>query len=178
MTPEDVETLTEPADETTLRLRELSEALAQAEAEKSANWDKYLRERADLENYRKRVQREKDEILKFGNESFIMEILPILDSMERALAHAGEESQAAVIEGVKLTHGMLVSSLRKFGVSPIDSAPGTPFDPAYHQAMSQVESDELPANTVANELQRGYLLNDRLLRPAMVTVAAPPRRET
>lgn len=160
-----------PAD----RVRQLEEALAAKEAEAAANWDRFVRERADLENYRKRVQKEKEDILKYGNESLILEILPILDNMERALAHSGEETQAAVIEGVRLTYGMLLSALRKFGVVPVEAAPGGVFDPAFHHAVHQVESSELPANTIADVLQRGYLLNERLLRAAMVSVAVPPK---
>ena len=130
------------------RIRQLEEALAAKEAEAAANWDKFLRERADLENYRKRVQKEKEELLKYGNESLLLEILPVLDNMERALAHAAEESQAAVIEGVKLTRTMLLSVLKKFGVVPLE-AKGATFDPAFHQAMYQVESDDVPPNTVS-----------------------------
>ena len=159
-----------PADE---RIRELEEALAVKEAEVRNNWDKFVRERADLENYRKRVQREKEELLKYGNESLILEILPVIDNMERALAHASEEPHVAVIEGIRLTHAMLLSALKKFGVTTIETLPGAPFDPAFHQAMRQVESAELPSNTVVEEMQKGYLLNDRLLRAAMVSVAVP-----
>lgn len=157
------------------RVRELEAALAVKEAEAAANWDRFVRERADLENYRKRVQKEKDELLKYGNESLIMEILPIIDNMERALAHSGEESQAAVIEGVRLTHGLLLAALKKFGVVPLEVAPGTPFDPTFHHAVHQVESAELPPNTIAEVLQGGYLLNDRLLRAALVVVAVAPK---
>ena len=157
------------------RIHQLEEALAAKEAEAAANWDRFVRERADLENYRKRVQKEKDDILKYGNESLILEILPILDNMERALAHSCEETQAAVIEGVRLTYGMLLSALKKFGVVPIEAAQGTAFDPAFHHAVHQVECSELAANTIAEVLQMGYLLNDRLLRAAMVSVAIPPK---
>lgn len=167
-----VEESAAPADE---RIRELEEALAAKEAEALANWDKFVRERADLENYRKRVQKEKEEILKYGNESMVLEILPVLDSMERALAHGSEEPHVAVIEGIRLTHAMLLSALKKFGVTPIETVPGCAFDPAFHQAMHQVESMELPPNTVVEELQKGYLINDRLLRAAMVSVALPPQ---
>ena len=159
------------------RIKELEEALAAKGAEAATNWDKYLRERADLENYRKRVQKEKEEILKYGNEQFIVDILPALDNLERAVAHASEESMNAVIEGVKLTASMLLSSLKKYGVTPVDSPPGTPFDPAFHQAMAQVESAEQAPNTVVSEFQKGYLLNERLIRPAMVTVAVAPKGE-
>jgi molecular chaperone GrpE len=156
-------------------LRGLQEALATKEAEAMENWDKFVRERANLENYRKRVQREKEELLKYGNESLIMEILPVIDNMERALAHASEEPHVAVIEGIRLTHAMLLSALKKFGVAAIETAPGTLFDPAFHQAMHQVESMELAPNTIVEELQKGYLINDRLLRAALVSVAVPPR---
>jgi molecular chaperone GrpE len=169
---------TRPGEEMTgaeERIRQIETALAAKEAEAAANWDKFVRERADLENYRKRVQKEKDELLKYGNESLIMEILPILDNMERALAHSGEESQAAVIEGVRLTHGLLLAALKKFGVMPIEVAPGTPFDPAFHHAVHQVENTELAPNTVAEVFQGGYLLNDRLLRAALVVVAVAPK---
>lgn len=157
------------------RIKQLEEALAAKEADAAGNWDKFVRERADLENYRKRVQREKEELLKYGNESFIMEILPVLDNMERALGHASEESQAAVIEGVRLTHGMLLSALKKFGVTPIETEKGTPFDPAVHQAMGQVEHADQEVNTIVEVYQKGYLLNERLLRPAMVSVACAPK---
>jgi molecular chaperone GrpE len=157
------------------RIKELELALAAKEEEARNNWDKFVRERADLENYRKRVQREKEEILKYGNESLLLEILPVIDSMERALSHASEEPHVAVIEGVRLTHAMLLSTLKKFGVTPIETSSGSPFDPAFHQAMHQVETTELPPNTVVEELQKGYLLNDRLLRAALVSVALTPQ---
>jgi molecular chaperone GrpE len=158
------------------RILALEEALALKEAEAKNNWDKFLRERADLENYRKRVQREKEEILKYGNESLMLEILPVIDNMERALSHASEEpNNEAIIEGIRLTHAMLLAVLKKFGVTPIDTEKGCPFDPAFHQAMHQVASSDFPLNTVVDELQRGYMINERLLRPAMVSVAVKPQ---
>jgi len=166
--PQDVVELAPPVADAE-RIKELEEALAAKGLESANNWDKYLRERADLENYRKRVQKEKEEILKYGNESFILEILPAVDNLERAISHAEEDSP--VIEGVKLTLSMLISTLKKFGVTPVETPAGTPFDPAFHQAMGQVESADQEPNTVVSEFQKGYLLNDRLLRPAMVTVS-------
>lgn len=156
------------------RIPQLEEALAAKEAEAAANWDKYLRERADLENYRRRMQKEKEELQKYGNECLLLEILPVLDNMERALEHASEESLSAVIEGVNLTRSMLLSVLKKFGVEPVESR-GAQFDPAFHQAMCRVESAEAAPNTVIEEFQKGYMLNDRLLRPAMVSVAGAPK---
>lgn len=152
-------------------LQELQEALAAKEAEAVANWDKFLRERADLENYRKRTQKEKEELLKYGNESLVMEILPAIDNMERALAHASDESVSSIVEGIRLTLSMLQATLKKFGVTPIETPKGAPFDPAFHQAMCQVECADLDPNCVVEELQKGYLLNDRLLRPSMVSVS-------
>lgn len=157
------------------KVKQLEDALAAKEVEAAGNWDKFLRERADLENYRKRVQREKEEMLKYGNESLILEFLPAIDNLERALEHSGEESMSAVLEGVKLTLTMLQSALKKYGVAPVESKQGTPFDPAFHQAMNQVETADQEPNTVVSEFQKGYLLNDRLLRPAMVSVAKAPK---
>jgi molecular chaperone GrpE len=157
------------------RIRQLETELAAKEAEAAANWDKFVRERADLENYRRRTQKEKEELLKYGNESLLQDILPVVDSMERALGHADSESLSAVIEGIRMTHGMLLGTLKKFGVVAVEAERGTVFDPAYHQAMCQVEVSELPPNTVVEVFQRGYLLNERLLRPAMVSVATVPK---
>lgn len=155
------------------RIKQLEQALAQKEAESAANWEKVLRERADLENYRRRVQKEKEDLVRYGNENLISEILPSVDNLERAMAHVSEDDcKSPVIEGVKMTLSMLQSSLKKFGVTPIE-AKGVPFDSAIHHAMGQVERGDLPPNTVVDELQKGYMLNDRLLRPAMVTVSVP-----
>lgn len=168
--PQDQVDLAQPQSDTD-RVKELEEALAAKGLESAANWDKYLRERADLENYRKRVQKEKEEILKYGNEQIVQELLPSVDNLERAVEHASEDDP--IVEGVKLTLNMLVSTLKKFGVTPLETPPGTPFDPAFHQAMTQVECPEQEPNTIVNVFQKGYMLNDRLLRPAMVTVAKP-----
>ena len=177
-TVETVETVEIAAPEATAeRIKELEEALAAKGLEAATNWDKYLRERADIENYRKRVQKEKEEILKYGNESFVQEMLPAIDNLERAVSHASAEEVSAVIEGVKLTLSMFLSGLKKFGVTPVESPAGTPFDPNFHQAMGQVESADQEPNTVVSEFQKGYLLNDRLLRPAMVTVAVAPKQQ-
>lgn len=171
------EPTTQPETESADKIKQLEEALAAKEAEAATNWDKFLRERADLENYRKRVQKEKEELLKYGNESLILEILPAIDNMERALEHACDDSMSAIVEGIKMTLCMLQSTLKKFGVTPVEAGKGTPFDPAYHQAMNQVESVEHDPNTIVSEFQKGYLLNERLLRPALVSVATVPKEQ-
>jgi molecular chaperone GrpE len=150
----------------------LEEQLAAKEKEARENWDRFLRERADLENYRKRVGREKEELLNYGNKSLIEEILPVIDNLERALAHASEDGLGAVVEGIRMTHAMLLTALKKFNVTPIEAV-GAPFDSAYHQAMAQVPTDQHAPNTVVEEYQKGYMLKERLLRPSMVSVAAP-----
>ncbi len=159
------------------RVKELEELLAAKETEAAANWEKFVRERADLENYRKRVQREKEELIKYGNENLILEILPAVDNMERALVHVDLESQDPVITGVRMTLEMLLSALKKFGVTPVEIGKGTLFDPALHQAMGQVACEDQEVNTVVDVYQKGYLLSERLLRPAMVTVACAPKSE-
>lgn len=157
----------------------VEEQLAASQAEARKNWDLFLRERADLENARKRTLREKEELAKFANEAILREILPVIDNLERALQHStgNEESGAGLVQGVELTLGQFRKVLEKFGVTPV-SAIGTPFDPSRHEAMGQIESADYPANSVVQELQKGYLLNERLLRPALVMIsrlpAAPP----
>lgn len=156
------------------RISQLEESLAAKEAECRENWDRFVRERADLENYRKRVNREKEELLNYGTKSLMEEILPVVDNLERALSHASENGLSGLVEGVQMTHGMLIAALKKFGVSPLEAA-GTAFDPSFHQAMTQIPTDEHPPNTVVEVFQKGYLLKERLLRPAMVSVATAPK---
>jgi molecular chaperone GrpE len=156
------------------QISHLKELLAAKEVESRENWDRFVRERADLENYRKRTNREKEELLNYGTKSLIEEILPVVDSLERALVHANEDDISAVVEGIRMTHGILLSALKKFGVTPVESA-GTTFNPEFHQAMTQVPTDQTPPNTVVEEFQKGYMLKDRLLRPTMVSVSTAPK---
>jgi molecular chaperone GrpE len=153
----------------------LEEVLAASREEAARNWDLYLRARADLENYRKRAQREKEDGIRFANESILREILPVLDNLERAVEHArkGNGNAEGLLQGVEMTLSQFHKALQKFGVTPFSSV-GEPFDPSRHEAMGQIESTEHPPNTVAQELQKGCLLNDRLLRPALVMVAKAP----
>jgi molecular chaperone GrpE len=158
----------------------LEEELAASREEAKKNWDLYLRERADLENFRKRAQRDKEDLARFANEKFLREILPVLDNLERALDHARQDQGGGegLLEGVEMTLNQFHRVLEKFGATPFESV-GTAFDPSRHEAIGQLESTEHAPNMVAQELQKGYLLNERLLRPAMVMVAkAPPAPET
>lgn len=146
--------------------------LAAAREEAAKNRDMYLRACADLDNFRKRTLREKEDLAKFANEAILREILPVIDNLERALQHA-EGGAAALAQGVELTLSQFRKVLEKFGVTPI-SAVGAVFDPSRHEAMGQIESAEQAPNTVVQELQKGYLLNERLLRPALVMIAKAP----
>jgi len=150
---------------------DVNAAVATAKEEAAKNYDLYVRARADLENYRKRAQKEKEDLARFANENLIREVLPVLDNLERALDHAGSDDadMKGLREGVQMTVSQFQKALEKFGVSALVSV-GKPFDPAHHEAMGQMETTEQPSNMVAKELQRGYLLHDRLLRPALVMV--------
>jgi len=148
--------------------------LAAARSEAARNWDLYLRERAEMENLRKRTQREKEEFRLFNRKELLLEILPVLDNLERALEHAGQGNQAqGLVEGVTMTVAQFRKVIEDFGARPI-VAVGSLFDANLHQAMAQQETDAQPPGTVVGEYQRGYLLQDRLLRPALVVVAKAP----
>lgn len=153
----------------------LQQELSAAQAETQKNWDLYLRERAELENFRKRMQREKEDLIRFANENLLREILTVVDNLERAIEHArkNEETVQGLLEGVEMTLSQCQKLLEKFGVTPV-VAVGEPFDPTWHEAMGQLESAEHPANTVLQEMQKGYVLNDRLLRPALVLISKTP----
>ncbi len=148
--------------------------LSQALSDTKTHQEQYLRTLADMENLRKRTQRDKEELAKFANENFLREILPVIDNLERAVEHAEQaESNDGLFEGVQMTLTQFSQLLSRFGVEPVDAI-GQAFDPAYHQAMGQMESDEHPVNTVVQQMQKGYQLNNRLLRPAFVMLAKAP----
>jgi molecular chaperone GrpE len=148
----------------------LREQLKAKEEEAKNHYERFLRQSADLENFKRRMLREKEEGQRFANEALIKDLLPIVDNLERAISHTGRSGNGeSFVEGVEMILKGLLDALGKYGVAQI-SAVGQPFDPERHEAMAQVESAEYPPNTVLQEHQRGYLLNDRLLRPALVTV--------
>lgn len=130
---------------------------------------------AEFDNYRKRVAREKADLVTYGNERLLAAILPFLDNLERALALAGtKESAKALLEGVRLTYDQVLQELRKFGLEQV-SAEGQMFDPRFHEALARVPWEGKPEGTILSESRKGYLLNGRLLRPAQVVVSqAPP----
>ncbi len=167
----------ETAEESAGSANGLNEELEAAREEARNNQELYLRALAEMDNLRKRNQREKEDIAKFGNENILREILPVIDNLERAVEHAGDQSDGSgLLEGVEMTLEQFSSVLQKFGVEALSSL-GEVFDPAHHQAMGQLETTEVPVNHVAQEMQKGYLLNNRLLRPALVMVAKAPQPE-
>ncbi len=155
------------------------EKLEQAQADAAAAHDRFLRASAELENYKKRTQKEMAEFKRFANASLVKEILGVVDNLERALESSnGTNDKEQLAEGLDLTLKELLKIFKTFHVTPVDSL-GEQFDPRYHQAMMQEESADHPENVVIRELQKGYMIHDRLLRPAMVVVskAAAPNQE-
>jgi molecular chaperone GrpE len=140
----------------------LAERLKSKEQEARDNYDRLLRVSAEFENYKKRASREMEEFRKYSNQSLIKEMLSVVDNLELAINSTNGHKTIDKREILKV--------FEKFNVTPI-SAKGQAFDPTYHEAVMQEETDEVAENTVTNELQRGYLIHDRLLRPAMVVVA-------
>ncbi len=140
--------------------------------ERDALYDRLLRKQAEFENYKKRIDREKTEFLQFASADLMKEILNALDSFELALKNAATNPDAqSLLRGFELIYKQLQDTLARFGLKPID-AKGKEFDPHFHQAVSTEITDKFEENTVIDEMRKGYLLNGRLLRPAMVTVAA------
>lgn len=159
-------------------LTRLRQALEEKSREAEAHYDRYLRAAADLDNARKRAQREREEYVRFANESLLREILPVLDNFDRALGAARQSSEVeSFAAGVELIQRELLRVLEKFGVTPY-TALGQPFDPERHEAVQRVVKPDVPDMTVVQETLRGYLLNGRVLRPAMVVVAVPPDGES
>ncbi|MFH1976635.1 MAG: nucleotide exchange factor GrpE [Pseudomonadota bacterium] len=153
-------------------LKELEEKVTNKELEAKQTYDRFLRVSAEFENYKKRSAREMIEFRKYANESLITELLTVVDNIERAISTSSSDDQAniCIIEGVSLTLKEILKVFDNFGVTPIESLCKT-FDPNFHQAVMQEESEEHPDNTVIAELQKGYMIHDRLLRPSMVVVS-------
>jgi molecular chaperone GrpE len=157
------------------RIAELEAALAASEAKFAEQKDSVMRAIAEADNSRKRSEGEIDKARKFALEKFAGELLPVADNLERALQVANPEDEAIkpVVDGVDLTLKSFISTIEKFGMKVIDPQ-GETFNPELHQAMSMQENAELPPNTVMAVMQKGYELNGRLLRPAMVMVTRAP----
>ncbi|MDD4979669.1 MAG: nucleotide exchange factor GrpE [Candidatus Omnitrophica bacterium] len=160
-------------EEKTVSLPESEYLKLKEEAEKAKEyWDRLLRLQADFDNTRKRLEKEKQDFVKFANEGIILELLNILDDLERTveLAQSKHQDLPVFLKGVEMILAHLYEMLKEYGVKPIE-AEGKLFDPHYHEALMQAEDIDVPEHTVIEELQKGYLLNDRIIRTAKVKVS-------
>lgn len=169
---------TESAESTTAETEEvtiesLQEKLAAAEAKADDNWDQLVRSRAEMENIRRRTERDLANAHKYALEKFAQELLPVIDSMEMGVAAATDENAdvSKLREGTEMTLKMFETAIEKFGIKGVHPH-GETFNPEHHQAMTMIDSPEHEPNTIIDVMQKGYLLNERLVRPAMVVVAS------
>jgi len=156
------------------------EALQAQAAKAREHWDKMLRTAADFENFKKRVARERQEAAKYLHEPLLQKLLPVLDHFDMALAAAQDAANPGAQsfqDGVQMIHQQLKTALTEAGLEEINAL-HTPFDPHWHEAVSQVETAEVPEGQVVQQLRKGYRLRDRLLRPASVMVAKAPAEKT
>ncbi|MGD1018970.1 MAG: nucleotide exchange factor GrpE [Verrucomicrobiia bacterium] len=165
----------EPAVVDSISVEELEELKARA-AKADENWDKFLRAAAELDNYRKRIAREKEELARFTSERVVAALLPVLDNLERAIDAAQKHGvdNASLLDGITQVYSQFRRSLMEFGLQEVTANAGHPFDPNLHEAVSHVESGEHAEGQVVEQLQRGYKLAERLLRPARVVVSKGP----
>lgn len=155
-------------------IEELQQELEEAQAKAEDNWEKLLRTQAELDNQRKRSQRDVENAHKYAIERFVNELLPVKDSLELGLGHTPDQTSTEKLhEGMELTLKMLVQLMEKFNIEEVNPE-GEPFNPELHQAMTLQENAELASNTVITVMQKGYTLNGRLIRPAMVIVSKQP----
>ncbi len=162
----------EVVDEQEAKIAQLEAALLASEQRVKEQQDSVLRAKAEVENMRRRSEQEVDKARKFALNRFAEELLPVIDNLERAIQAADMENEAIkpIVEGVELTHKTFISTIEKFGLKEINPE-GEAFNPEFHQAMSIQESPEHDSNTVMLVMQKGYELNGRVVRPAMVMVA-------
>jgi molecular chaperone GrpE len=162
----------QPATVTPEQLTELKERAARADE----NWDRLLRTTADFDNFKKRATREKQDAIKYANEGLLQKLVPVLDNLDMALAAtktAGAEASQSLQAGVSMIFQQFKSALAEAGLEELNAV-GKPFDPNFHEAVSQKETPEVPEGHVVQQLRKGYKLRDRLLRPASVVVAKKP----
>jgi len=159
-------------EEAEVSVEELQKRLTQAESKAAENWDKVLRIQAEMDNLKRRTQKDLDSAHKYGLEKFAKELLNVIDSLELGIQAATSDAPEVVKlkEGSELTIKQFETVFAKFNIEAIDPM-GQPFNPEFHQAMSMLPSDDAEPNTVINVFQKGYVLNGRLIRPAMVVVA-------
>ena len=151
--------------------RELIEKVQQIEIKAQENYELYTRTYAEMENIKKRGKKEREDLAKFANESLIKEILPAIDNLEKAISHANNDTNSSgLVEGLEMTLDGLMKTLEKSGLKEVEAV-GKPFDPNFHEAISQQIDDKVAQGHIIMELQKGYLLNERLIRPSMVVIS-------
>jgi molecular chaperone GrpE len=164
----------QPSSEECEKLRKQLEV---KEREARENYDRFLRQTAELENFKKRMAREKAEAIRYANEALIRDLLQVVDNLERAVEHAqGGGNGQSLLDGVEMILKGFLDILARHGVTPVP-AKGKSFDPEKHEAIAQVETDQVAPNTVVEEHHKGYYLLDRLLRPSLVSVAKRPEEK-
>ena len=162
------------AKEETTAVEEVKKQIKERDDEIKALQEKILYLQADFENFKKLKTKERLETLKYGNETLVKEFIPVVDTLEMALDHASKtEDYKSILEGVKLTLNEFLKVLEKNGVTRVDAA-GKPFDPNLHEAVYQEERDDMEPDKVISEFQKGYLLNDRLIRASKVVLSKKP----
>jgi molecular chaperone GrpE len=149
----------------------------EAQVEQDDYKDKYLRTLAEMDNFRKRMKKEKEDFQKYILSDFLLDLLPILDNLERALKSRSGEADKGIAAGVEIIRRQFVDHLKKYRVVEIDAL-GKEFDPAFHQALAREESAKVEMPTVIEIYQKGYMYQDRLLRPVLARVAIPAERDT
>ena len=152
--------------------QELLKKLSETDEEAQKNYNLYMRTYAEMENIKKRGIKEREDLAKYANESLIKEMLPVIDSLEKAITHAkDDENSSALAEGLELTRDDLMKKLEKAGLEEVEAL-GKQFDPNFHEAVSQQKDDTVAPGHVMIELQKGYVLNGRLIRPSMVVISS------
>ena len=166
-----IEKSAEETQEADQDISRMQQELEEARSENAAAADMMLRLAAEMDNYKKRVVKERESLIKYGSQGIVQELLPILDNFERAIESAGKlRDFDSFLEGVVMIFKQMCDTLERKGVSRIDAV-GETFDPNIHEAVVQVASQEYPENIIVEELQKGYMLHDRVIRPSMVAVS-------
>jgi len=164
----------EPVSKDTAGTEEMMAQIKAAEEEAKTHYDKLLRVMAEFENYRKRIEREKTEQARFANQNVVSDLVLPLDDLDRVIEHLPKDATdeiKAISEGIELVRNHMLTALSKHGLTPVEVSPGQPFDPALHEAVSHVQSEEYPEGSIVQVMRKGYQLHDRLIRAPMVSVS-------
>lgn len=164
------------AEDLIAEIENLTQNLKESQQKADSNWERLVRKEAELQNLIKRSEQDVDNARKYGIERFASEMLHVLDSLDQGLAYSQTDNITVdhLVEGIKLTHSVFMNALDKQGIKPIDPTAGEPFNPTFHEAISIQETNQLEPNRIVAVVQKGYMLQNRLLRPARVVVSKAP----